>query len=458
MINNIKKPNVIMLALAAVVLLVILLIPLGVGEGGSQYLFLQKAGLTYQTTPQSGVVQVAFGSANKAFTPVNAYEALIDMMNFAPKVLDLRVLGFLYSILLLLGFWLIIKGASEEKYKWHSWLSAILIVFMLCDFAYTTYFNSLFWYPFFMVLLVISAGLMTLLYRSGEAGIGKVLGLFVCGILLALTNTITAMIAIILGLLLIRTVTISKNTMQKAVSILCGLVVALTGIFFASNYISPSYESDLYSAVFLGTTQFESVTELGLDTKLDELKGVFYESQVVEKYQLKETFYNKINYGSITKFYLTHPHAFVGLLNSAASNGLNIRLGYLGNFTDASSAGKLANGFNLYSSLKNRFMPNTILFILLVFSAYFGVIGALYFHKNTAKERKLILEMLFGLGIGALITFVMPFIQTGMLEIGRTMFVFYLLFDLMLIAAVLGGSVIMAERRQNLKDKYGVHQ
>lgn len=458
MINQIKKPHVIMMFVAIAVLLVVLLIPLGVGEGGSQYLFLQRAGLSYQTTPQSGIVQVVFGSENRAFLPANAYEALIGLTNFIPNIFDLRVLGFLYSLLLLLGIGLLIKGASKREYKWHAWLSAVLIVFVLCDFAYTTYFNSLFWNPFSMVLFVLSAGLLTLLYRSGEAGIGKVIGLFVCGIILASISTITAVLAIIIGLLLIRILTIGKNTMQKIISALCGLAVVFTGIFFAVTYTAPTYQSDLYSAVFLGTAQHESVTELGLNPKLDELKGVFYSPEVVEKYELKQNLYDKIGYGDIAQFYFTHPNAFIGALNAAASNGFQIRLSYAGNFTESSSAGQLAKGFNLYSFLKNSFMPNTIIFVLFVFIAYFGVLCALYFNKNTTKERKMLLEALFGLGIGAIISFIMPYMQTGMLDIGRSMFVFYLLFDFMLISAVLGGSVIMIERRQNLKDKYGVEQ
>ena len=180
----------------------------------------------------------------------------------------------------------------------------------------------------------------------------------------------------------------------------------------------------MYNAVFLGTANYESVTELGLDQELDELKGVFYSEEINQEYKLKQNFYNKINYHDIIKFYLTHPNALWGIINAASSNGFNIRLAYAGNFTSPDLSGSLANGFNIYSFLKSKMIPNTFVFVLLVFILYFSIIFSLYFNKNTTKRRKVLLEALLGLGVGALISFIMPCMQTGMVDIGRSMFVF----------------------------------
>ena len=206
----------------------------------------------------------------------------------------------------------------------------------------------------------------------------------------------------------------------------------------------------------MGVAKYESVSELGLNPKLDELSGQFYSDGLIERYSLKQEFFDKISYGKITGFYLTHPSAFFGGLNSAVKNAFALRPAYLGNFMEESGMeGEQAKGFSLYSLIKSTFVPNTVVFMMVFFILYFGVLIYLY---ASEKEKRPLIEIMLGISVSAILCLKLPLILSGEFELGRSLFTFGIFFDLMILLAVVAGGRYMKQRRRLLQEKYGANQ
>ncbi len=452
---KIKKhlPLLLSMAAALLVLVYVIAVPIGVADAGGQFKTVEKLGLSYidQQTPDYFSTQ--YGVAGNAKVS-DTHSLLLSLVTGSKSIFDTRTSAAVLGVLFLLGLLLAVKsGARDDRYDW---ALAILCVCVFADFAYLSYFTTLYYESTVLVTFLLAVSLLLLCHKVQSVSVWLIVLSATASAAFALCGSIQACVGVILGVLIALLFKKSGCGVCKAVSVVCGLLVAVLSLTFALTYTPVDYQKNIFHAVFLGTAEHESVAALGLDPKLDALKGQFYSDAFVKDYNLNEEFYNKISYGKITAFYLTHPGAFIAEADGAVKNAFSPRAAYLGNFTEQSGkAGEQANAFALYSTLKGTFVPNTFVFVLVFFALYIGLLIYLYVHE---KEKRPLLEVIIGLSVSALLCLKLPIIFSGGFEIGRALYMFNILFDTMVVFAVVAGGRYMAQRRKILKDKYGANQ
>ena len=452
-------PQMITVVLSLIILICVINIPLGVADGGGQYKTMERLNLYYLNPPTDNYFQTSFGvDLNKQDKPAaNTLEYVAKFVIDSKNTLNVKTIGHILSVLLLIGLFIFVRGGRSDKFIWTNYALSGLLVFIFADLGYLTFFNTLYTEGLTLVLLLISIGLLLYCHNIKNVPIYIAPVLAISTLAFSFIGTLQAIVGAIIGVLIIRTALLCDKKVNKYIIAICGVFVFIFATKFAVGYKPVDYEKNIYNSVFFGVANHESVSTLGLNPKLDELKGKFYTDDIAKSYNLQDEFFGKVNYGKITGFYTTHIGAFLGEFKNVSSNAFFLRSGYLGNFTEGSSAQpkEQAKGFNLYSFLKAKFIPNTTFFIFLMFAIYFAVLIYMYV---TEQNRRLILEVFIALGLAAATCIKMPIILSGGFELGRALYMFNILFDLMLISALIAGGRVLLERRENLTKKYGIKQ
>ena len=461
---DIKKllPQMITVILALIILLFVMIIPLGVADGGGQYKTMEGLNLYYLNPPTDNYFQTSFGvDLNKQAKPADntlEYVAKLAINSFSDNgIFSVKIMGIICSILFLIGLLIFVRGGKSDRFKWTNLAFSGLLVFIFADLGYLTFFNTLYTEGLTLVLLLISVGLLLYCHNIRNVPIYIAPLITISTIAFSLIGTLQAIVGAIIGILIMRMALLCDKKINWYVVAICGGLVFSIASKFAIGYAPVDYEKNIYNSVFFGVANHESVSEIGLNPKLDQLKGKFYTEDIAKSYNLKNEFYNKISYGRITKYYATHIGSFLKEFKSVSSNAFFLRAGYLGNFAQGSNAQpkEQANGFNLYSLLKAKFIPNTTFFVFIMFAMYFGILIYMYY---TERGRRLILEVFIGLGIAAAACMKMPIILSGSFELSRSLYMFNILFDLMIVTTLIAGGRVLLERRENLTKKYGIKQ
>ncbi|OQB14368.1 MAG: hypothetical protein BWY15_01225 [Firmicutes bacterium ADurb.Bin193] len=442
--------------ISAIILIYVLVMPIGVADGGGQYKFVESIGLAYVSPPSAEYIQTQYiaSGANGRISDTPSAIATLAVNLGGGRTLNISLLGFLYAILLLFGIRFVVKGGARGDI--FDIVIAALCVLIFADTGYTAFLNTLSGEAATFTTLLISVGLIALCYKKHSARAGITVMSALAAISFALCGTLQALVGIVLGLVIWGISYAWDTKGAKYTAIITGGIVVAVSIAFAVTYKPVDYNKNIYNSVFFGIAKYESVEALGLNPRLNELKEVFYSESLISEYNLKNEFFDKINYGKIVGFYITHPVAFFKGIDSSVKNAYALRPSYLGNFAQGrGEPGGQSKWFSLYSSFKAKFIPNTLTFTVIFFGLYFGF---LIFIFATDQKKRPIAGMLAALGLAAGICLKIPFVLSGGFEIGRALFLYNILFDLMVISAIVGGARFMRERRQILQNKYGATQ
>lgn len=441
-------------ALTLIVLAYIVYLPVGVADGGGLYKTVESLGLLYKEQPSDKFFHTQYTIFTKPLIGNTQSAIAAALLMFSSETFNVRSLAVVYCILLLLGIFLAIKSAIRDDRI--SCLAAALCVLIFADISYTAYFNTLYAEGAIITTFLICVSLILNCYRKKNAPLYLSLPAALFALAFAFCGTVQAACAIVIGFMFFPLAAICKEAINKISCFLLGVCVIVISASFAANYKPVDYEKNIYNAVFFGTARHESVEILGLDPSLDILTERFYNDDVYYEYNLKEEFFDKINYKKIIMFYMRHPRAFARELNSAVKNAFNPRPLYLGNYTSGSGKpGQVSRFFSLYSSFKAKFVPNTAIFTSVFFLIYFGILIYIHFIR---REKYIINMLAIEIGIAALVSLVAPFILSGQFEIGRSLFTFNIMFDSMVIVSVVAGSRYALRRRSELVKKYGLNQ
>jgi uncharacterized membrane protein len=119
--------------------------------------------------------------------------------------------------------------------------------------------------------------------------------------------------------------------------------------------------------------------------------------------------------------------------------------------------GKLTNAFSLWSYLKQTKIPNHLWFVVLFYVVFYCCWFTEYKKADTVNK-KVLLELYVLIGISGMIQFVLPMLADGEGDLSKHLFLFSVCFDIMFVTAVVWAVKTVLERRQRLKDLYGVTQ
>jgi len=382
----------------------------------------------YQYT--SGGLSVPDGGSGfvnrfNSIAPLDHYKGTMNLIlrPISPYLFDIRILGFLYFVILLTCFIILLK-TIKFKYDWQNWLFSLFTLFVFADFAYLLRLNSPNVEPAFLVS-AIALITISLTQARNRATITKsllfsLIVLFMCGLKGGYAFLAPFLMLIPLGWGYVRT-----DNLFKTINLALLIVVAVSSIYLFGGGVSEEMkQNDMQSAIIDAANPSQSYVP------------------------------ENPTYPLIIDNYIKNPARLIDNLKSAAHSAYEIRPRYLSNYPNQVG---LKEGFTGYSNIKRRLIQPDLWF-LAVFLAATLVFSVFNLKREKIFSDKANYWTLISLTIIAFVSFVAPVIISGLVNLEQNLFFYNVFFDIILIYVVIGGVAVAANRRDKLKSKYGIKQ
>jgi len=376
-------------------------------------------------------------------------------------VFDIRIISFIYMIMLLLSVFYFNKYINLGN-RMGNIIFSVVTIFVYFDLSYLLYLNTLYAESAFYVFFILALSLYVKLVCSEKPQLPTTVFFFltaiaICGLKPNLTILAIPFSAMGIYLLLKR----------KGYAYRCFVVlfILITLIYPSFRYkLFPNTEQGKFNSVFYGVLYENNnpdkvLNKLNIPLKYSELAGKnTYEElpEYVYSNEFNNEFYQNTSSGKLLAYYLLNPKEYVSKYKYVGFNAFETYPKYAGNYTFESgkAANEKAAGFRLYNILKERLFPKTLWFIyLLPILTAILLIG----YREKIKNKGLIV---MGISVSAmsLILFNIPMLNDGLVDISRTMAIFNIAFDTVIIILISIFIYITSQRKQEFKDKYGLSQ
>lgn len=383
----------------------------------------------------------AYGTLNYTFSVNGTHEiwgSILKKLSANGVIYGIVPIIILFATLLVVLVFAL-NSAIKTNYKWTTFLCAVLLPVVFCDFTNLAYFKTLHYEPLVLILLLLICAMFFRIYKNNKTGWTSVITLAITVIAYSSIGKLQAVTALVLGLLIVRLFKLTSTKGLKIFTIVLGSVVVLQSVLFISSYKSVDYERNIYNSVFFGVCKYDSVTSLGLDPKLDDFKEVYCGMMENEAdYDLQNTFYNKVSYKTLLKYYITHPSNTIKLVGNEAKAAFYTDNEYL---------------FTPYSTVKKMYMPAGLGMLLIIALIYIAV--AIFTGKKF-PQLKYACEFLCGLVVMWIVSLFVTVIFNGNCDITTNVYTFNVLFDILLVCAATGGIRVMLKTRDHNKEKFGI--
>ncbi len=353
-----------------------------------------------------------------------------------------EVLGLLCMVLYALLLFLLFRSFSLSR-PLADLLLKLLMLFVLCDEGYITYFNSLYSESVqILSFLAMSVFALRLFTKKGREIPNALLFFLSCvfyGWCKFVNLPAAALCAVgVTVLLLLR----GEKKLRPALLSGCLLTVCLMGAVYLSLPGWMDYETN-YNAVFYGvlkdTTaqqQEEYLADLGLPAEMAQYASSnYYMDRVAparESREFREAF-SQVSKLDLLSFYLRHPGYFLQKQTVAMAHCGFIRPYYLSNLGPEAPRLTFAGRFGLYSALRGALPFNTWWFTALLIVAACLVLWRLPLYETGRKGlwgRIVLLGTLLG---SMAYQFFIPIITNGEGDLAKHMFAFAQWIDLLLL-------------------------
>jgi hypothetical protein len=427
---------------------------IGVADNGDFLRMMNTIGLNYYDTGASYEDQF-FNFSHSRFAYENLFRGFYPssqiLIVLVPRLIgglihgsffDVRLLGAVYALLLLVATWLLVKHNARGSYVTGLLLGAA-ILFVFYDIGYLAYFNSLFGEPVSLVFMLLTFAL-GLRLTSQEKPTTKGLTLFFIAILFLVTSKIqNAPIGIAFALIFLRFMTLDSARPWRKLALRFSIAIFLVSIVMYVTAPKDLKHINLYQTVFFGILNESpdvkgDLQDLGLPERLEVLAGTnYFQTDTVIKQDdpsLIPDFYDRVSHKDVLFFYLKHPGRLIDNMEYAASNSMAIRPYYLGNYEKIENkpAGALSYTYSTWSQFKNKHIPHTLGFLSIFYLVYFA--GALFQYFRSREVRgKIAGELLMLLGLIGIFSFLVPILGDGRADIGKHLFLFNVCFDMMVV-------------------------
>lgn len=394
------------------------------------------------------------GSMYKVIRP------LVTLCDAFSDYFDIRILSFIYLILLLISVFYLNKYVNFGN-KVLDIIFAVLIIFVVFDLSYLVYLNTLYAEGMFYVLLVFEVSLYIKLINSDKPQLPT--SVVFCLVPLILCGLKANMFFIIIPFVFMAGYLIYK---RKSITyrIIVGILSLLFIIYPVLNYSDYQNEdTDKFHSIFYGIlyenkNPGKTLDKLNVDKNYISLAGKNQFDKLdidIKTEKFKEDVLNKVSYSDIFKYYLSNPSEYVKQFKYVGWNAFETYPKYAGNFSLSSgkSPYDVAGGFRIYNLIKSKLFPKTLWFIYLI---PLLLIGMLIAYKKIFNKGYLVLGV--SLSIMNIILFNVPMITSGLVDISRTMAMYNVTFDIIFIMIIGCMLYISAKRKQEFKEKYGLTQ
>ncbi len=369
------------------------------------------------------------------------------------RVFDIRVLAAVHALLLLL-FLAAATVATDRLAPVPRWVVRILCVFVWTDVGYAAAFNSLYPQVSSLLFFLLTAGVAALAVRRGGLSGWLVPAFFACAALFVCSKPQESLQAPLLALLAVRLQPARGWALVRSPALWLGAgLCALAVVYYGRSPEKDIREVGLYDTVFMELLRTspapeQDLKDLGLDPGLLQYVGrsAYAPDAPLALPDFRSRFYDRVGFGAIARFYLTHPDRLGLRLQRAGQRALRIRPAGLGNFEQASGrrARELSRSFGAWSSLRS--LPGRyglgVLAVVLAGSLALGLSA-----RRAGGSRRLLGEALAVLALMAGLEFAVCVFADNLADLTRHLFVFHAMVDVLIVAGVGWTASVLARPR-----------
>jgi hypothetical protein len=371
------------------------------------------------------------------------------------RIFDIRFLAAVHG-LLLLAFLAAVTVATAPLPSAGRWLVRLLCVFVWTDVGYVAPLNSLYAQVASLLFFLLTAGVAALAVRRGALSGWLVPAFFACAALFVCSKPQASVQAPFLAVLGVTLQPPGRRWRSPVPWLAAGLCV-LALVYYSRTPQREIRDVGLYDTVFMELLRTspapeQDLKDLGLDPALRRFTGVsaYATGAPLALPGFRAAFYERVGYGSIVRFYLTHPDRLGLRLQRAGHRSFRIRPGGLGNFEKASGRPALAQSrsFGAWSTVRASFgAPGFGAVGLLLggnLAAAFGALrrgGSHRLFGGAVAVLVLMAALEFGVGVFA----------DNLADLPRHLFVFHAMVDVLIIADVGWIASAVAARRESAR-------
>lgn len=366
-------------------------------------------------------------------------------------VFDVRYFGFIQVLLCTFSVYLFVDYLSYGKKTLTKYLIGAMVVFVLADTGYSSYFNS--FYPngieYVSFLIAMTCVFMMKQERTHHVALVALYG--VSSFAFIFTRTRNAWAGLILAVLSLLLLARGKGKKDNKERFYNQLLISISLILCTSSLLTliltPKSVENIhkYNTMSRGVLKTSQDMEASLDNfKMYPQYSLLYDTTYYDKYPIAyvngegefEDFYKQFNFMNVTGYYVTHPSQFYEMLKFAINNAYTIRPQSTGNFLKEANheAGAKTNFFTLYSTLKDWIIPRTI-------GIFYVWLALLYFFHIRSEYNVRIMSAITLIGV---LQIFIAIIGSGDADMTRNMFMFNVVFDLLnllMFSSVINGYV-----------------
>jgi len=445
------------LLLAAAILSWQLLIPpiVGLANNGDFDRVMGWAGLDYVSDsgkdnfvswmlPEFRIVPFAWRPSSylSSETPVAAVAVLAARVFSRGAIFDVRVLGGLHILLLLIAIGTIV-GACRDLSPASQWVVGGLLVFFFTDVGYAAVLNSLYSQTASFLFLMLTAATAAVAIRRDRLDGWLLFAYFTCAALFVCAKPQESLQGPLLAVFGLRLAGVRSErwTRQPALWLALGLcLVCLAYYARTPDWLRPQ---TLYNSLFRellanSPDPARDLAELGLDPGLVKyINGDPYRPESpLHDPVFTAKFTRDFNYGALLGFYLSHPRRFASLLGRGAHSAFHLRALVLGNFPKARGLPPrtMTTRFGWWSSLRLKLTGGAALWLGVLFLGNLALAGIGY--RRAAHRGRLFREGVALLVLMSGVEFLVCVLGEELGDLARHLFVFHALCDLLIVLDV----------------------
>lgn len=321
----------------------------------------------------------------------------LDAVVTSDGLFDVRFLALVYLALYLPAVYLVLK-AGLERVRYFSEAVAVtaLGVLIFADISYLVLFNSLYSDGLILICLLYIAGASMSLQREGRGQTAFQLVLAAAGMVLCLLEKRFFLAGILVAVLLVAQVRIMGGPGRIVAGALAALMLgtAVFSLYWGGQEFDDT--SKLHSVtrgvLLQSRNPDRTLEELGIDASYslltDQSLYDYYPPSEISNPVLQHGFLDRYDALDVAVYYGRHPGDLVMMLNNAVSSALRLRRDYCGNYERSAGMPAMARSvsFSAWSMFKERSLPSTIGYLVLLIIAFAAMSGPKVFNRKAVHR------------------------------------------------------------------------
>ena len=321
----------------------------------------------------------------------------LDSIFTSDNLFDVRFLAVLYLVLYLPGVYLVLKAALERvSYFSEAVVVAVLGTLIFSDVSYLVFFNSLYSDPIVLICLVYIAGGSMSMHLEKPNQTGLQLVVMAAGLLLCLLEKRFFLAGVFVAVLLGAQVRVVSGSGKMVAGGLAAILIGASVFSFFwcdEEFDDISKVHSVTRGVLLQSqTPDKTLEEMGIDVSYsllaDQSLYDYYPPSEISNPVLQEGFLEQYDTMDVVLYYMKHPDAMIFLWNNAVRSALNLRRDYCGNYERSTGMPAMGKSvfFSMWSMFKERSLPNTIGYVLLLLIVFTAMSGRKVFNRKAVQR------------------------------------------------------------------------